>query len=123
MAAAFNRNQRLDAFTIEQIAGDLLPEATLQQKIATGFFRHTLSNREGGADLEEFRVKQIKDRVTTFASTWLGLTVECAECHDHKFDPIKQRDFYALYAIFNNADEINIDAPMPAKQSGSWIPS
>ena len=112
VVTALNRNQPFDQFTIEQIAGDLLPNASIEQKIATGFFRHTLSNREGGADLEEFRVKQVKDRTRTLGSTWLGLTIECAECHDHKFDPITQRDFYALYAFFNAADEINVDAPL-----------
>ncbi len=109
---AFNRNQPFDRFTVEQIAGDLLPNSTVDQKIATGFFRHTLSNREGGADLQEFRVKKVKDRTRTLGATWLGLTVECAECHDHKFDPITQRDFYQLYAFFDNSDEININAPL-----------
>lgn len=113
---AFNRNLPFDQFTIEQIAGDLLPTSTTEQKIATGFFRHTLSNREGGADLEEHRVKKIVDRTATYGATWLGLTVECAQCHDHKFDPISQRDYHRLYAFFNNADEVNIDAPLPGER-------
>lgn len=112
---ALNANQPFDQFTVEQIAGDLLPNSTTKQKIATGFFRNTLSNREGGADLEEFRVAKIKDRVSTFGATWLGLTIECAECHDHKFDPISQREYFGLYAFFNNADEINVDAPLPGE--------
>ena len=112
---AFNLNQPFDQFTVEQIAGDLLPNASVEQKIGTGFFRHTLSNREGGADLEEFRVKQVKDRTRTLGATWLGLTIECAECHDHKFDPITQQDFYQLYAYFDGSDEINIDAPLPGQ--------
>jgi hypothetical protein len=113
---ALNRNLPFDQFTIEQIAGDLLPSTTIEQKVATGFFRHTLSNREGGADLEEHRVKKIIDRTATYGATWLGLTVECAQCHDHKFDPISQREYYQFYAFFNNADEVNIDAPLPGQR-------
>lgn len=113
---AFNRDLPFDQFTIEQLAGDLLPEATVSQKIATGFLRNTLSNREGGADLEEFRVNQILDRTATFGTTWLGLTTGCAQCHDHKFDPISQREFYQIYAFFNNADEVNINAPLPGER-------
>lgn len=113
---AFNRNQPFDQFTIEQIAGDLLPDSTIEQKIATGFFRHTLSNREGGADLEEHRVKKIIDRTATYGATWLGLTIECAQCHTHKFDPISHREYYQFYAFFNNADEVNLDAPLSGEQ-------
>lgn len=115
----FNRDLPFDRFTIEQLAGDLLPAhahgewATVQQRIATGFFRNTLSNREGGADLEEFRVRQVVDRTVTVGTVWLGLTIGCAECHDHKFDAISQREFYQLYAFFNGLDEVNIDAPFP----------
>jgi hypothetical protein len=116
---AFNRDLAFDRFTIEQLAGDLLPAhphgdaATTQQRIATGFLRNTLSNREGGADLEEFRVKQAVDRTVIVGTVWLGLTIGCAECHDHKFDAITQREFYGLYAFFNTVDEVNIDAPLP----------
>jgi len=113
---AFNRNQPFDQFTIEQIAGDLLPDSTIEQKIATGFFRHTLSNREGGADLEEHRVLKTIDRTATYGATWLGLTIECAQCHAHKFDPISHREYYRLFAFFNNADEINITAPLPGER-------
>ena len=109
---ALNRDMPFDRFTIEQIAGDLVPEATVDQRVATGFHRNTLSNREGGADLEEFRVEQVVDRASTVGTVWLGLTVGCARCHDHKYDPISQREFYQLYALFNSADEINIDAPL-----------
>jgi len=109
---ALNQNMPFDQFTIEQLAGDLLPGATIDQCIATGFLRQTLSNREGGADPEEFRVKQVVDRTNMLGEIWLGLTVGCAQCHDHKFDELTQQDFYQLYAFFNTADEINIDAPL-----------
>ncbi len=107
-----NQDLPFDQFTIQQIAGDLLPNATTAQRMATGFLRQTLSNREGGADLEEFRVKQTVDRTEMVGTIWLGLTVGCARCHDHKFEEITQREFYQLYAYFNNADEINFDAPL-----------
>ena len=112
---ALNDDMPFDRFTIEQLAGDLLPDATIQQKIATGFLRQTLSNREGGADVEEFRVMQVKDRVSTVGTVWLGSTIGCSACHDHKFDSITQREFYELYAFFNSADEVNIDAPLPGE--------
>ncbi|MFP6873131.1 MAG: DUF1549 and DUF1553 domain-containing protein [Verrucomicrobiales bacterium] len=112
---AFNRNLPFDQFTVEQLAGDLLPNANTQQRIATGFLRNTLSNREGGADIEEYRVLQVKDRTSTFGTVWLGLTVTCAQCHDHKYDPVSQNEFYQLYAFFNNADELNITVPLPGE--------
>ncbi|MBI2929702.1 MAG: PSD1 domain-containing protein [Verrucomicrobia bacterium] len=99
---AFNRNQPFDQFTIEQLAGDVLPNATLEQKIATGFSRNTKINDEGGGDEEEYRTKAVKDRVATTATTWLGLTMMCAECHTHKYDPITQEDYYRFYAFFNS---------------------
>ena len=85
---AFNHNQPFDQFTVEQLAGDLLPNPTLEQKIATGFNRNTQINDEGGGDAEEYRVKAVKDRVATVGTAWLGLTLNCAECHTHKYDPI-----------------------------------
>ena len=88
---AINRDLPFDAFTIEQLAGDLLPNATHEQKVATGFHRQTLTNTEGGVDQEEFRCKAIVDRVNTTGTVWLGLTIGCAECHSHKYDPISQR--------------------------------
>jgi Protein of unknown function (DUF1553)/Protein of unknown function (DUF1549)/Planctomycete cytochrome C len=112
---ALNRNLPFDQFTIEQLAGDLLPNATLDQRIAVGFNRNTLTNREGGIDLEEFRTEQVLDRTTTLGTVWLGLTVGCARCHDHKYDPIKQREVYQLFACFNTAKEINIEAPIPGE--------
>lgn len=116
---AFNRDLPFDQFTIQQLAGDLLPNATPSEIMGTGFLRNTLSNREGGADLEEYRVNQVLDRTMTLGTTWLGLTTGCAQCHDHKFDPISQREYYQLYAFFNNADEANLDAPLPGELE-SW---
>jgi hypothetical protein len=109
---AFNADMPFNQFTIEQLAGDLLPDATVDQRMATGFLRNTLSNREGGADLEEFRTLQVIDRTKNLGTVWLGLTVECAQCHDHKYDAVSQKEFYQLYAFFNNAEEVNIDAPL-----------
>ena len=103
--AALNRDMPFDQFTIEQIAGDLLPEATLAQKVATGFHRNTPINEEGGIDVEQFRVESVLDRVNTTAAVWLGLTMGCTQCHDHKFDPITQREYYQFFAFFNNVDE------------------
>jgi hypothetical protein len=110
---SFNRDQPFDEFTIEQLAGDLLPNATLDQKVATGFHRNTMMNYEEGVDAEEFRCKAKVDRVSTTGSVWLGLTVGCAQCHSHKYDPIAQREFYRLYAFFNEAEEADISAPQP----------
>jgi hypothetical protein len=98
---AFNRNLPYDQFTIEQIAGDLLPNATLDQKIATAFHRNTMTNTEGGTDREEFRVAAVKDRVNTTMQVWMGLTMGCAQCHSHKYDPITQKEYYRFVAIFN----------------------
>jgi hypothetical protein len=94
---------------IEQIAGDLLPNATLEQKIATGFHRNTQINQEGGVDPEQFRVEAVADRVTTTGVVFLGLTVGCCRCHDHKYDPLTQREFYELFAFYNNTDEPTLE--------------
>jgi len=102
---AFNRNQPFDQFTIEQIAGDLLPNPTRDQIIATAFNRNHRSNAEGGIVPEEFRVEYVVDRAATTSTVWLGLTVGCARCHDHKYDPITQKEFYQLFAYFNNVPE------------------
>ncbi len=102
---AFNRNQPFDQFTIDQLAGDLLANPTLEQKIATGFNRNTKINDEGGGDAEEYRVKAVKDRVATVGTAWLGLTLNCAECHTHKYDPITHDDYYQFYAFFNNTTD------------------
>jgi len=108
---AVNADLSFDQFTVEQLAGDLLPNASLDQLIATGFHRQTLTNREGGADKKEDRVKQLVDRTNTTGAVWLGLTVGCAQCHSHKYDPISQREYFQLYAFFNQADEADIAAP------------
>lgn len=113
---AVNRDLSFDRFTIEQLAGDLLPDATYEQRLATGFHRNTLTNREGGVDPEEFRVKAVVDRVNTTCSVWLGLTMSCAECHDHKYDPITQEEYYRLFAFFNDADERDIPAPVGVRE-------
>lgn len=102
---AFNANMPFDQFTIEQIAGDLLPGATLEQKIATGFHRNHMLNEEGGIIAEEFLAEYTADRVETTAAVWLGQTFNCARCHDHKFDPFTQHDFYAMKAFFHNVPE------------------
>ena len=99
---AMNEDMPFDQFTVEQLAGDLLPNPTIDQKIATGFNRNTQINQEGGIDPEEFRVESVLDRVDTFGTVFLGLTVACAQCHDHKFDAISQREYYKLFAFFNN---------------------
>jgi mono/diheme cytochrome c family protein len=109
---AINADLPFDQFTVKQIAGDLLPEATTDDRIAVGFHRNALSNHEAGIDLEAERVKTTVDRTSAVGAAWLGLTVGCAECHGHKYDPISQRDFYRLYAFFDNLDEHLIDAPL-----------
>jgi hypothetical protein len=102
---ALNRDLPFDQFVIDQLAGDLRPDATIEQKIATGFHRNTQINQEGGIDPEQFRVESVLDRVNTTGTAFLGLTIGCAQCHDHKFDPISQREYYQLYAFFNNTVE------------------
>ena len=99
---AFDANMPFDEFTIKQIAGDLLPNATLDDKIATAFHRNTLTNNEGGTIDEEFRTVAVIDRVNTTMSTWMGTTMACAQCHDHKYDPLSQKEYFQLYAILNN---------------------
>ncbi|MEI7685821.1 MAG: PSD1 and planctomycete cytochrome C domain-containing protein [Planctomycetota bacterium] len=105
---ALNNDQPIDQFIVEQLAGDLLPNATVAQKVATGFHRNTLYNQEGGIDLEMFRVDAIIDRVGTTGTVFLGLSIGCAQCHDHKYDPISQGEFYRMFAFLNNCDEPTI---------------
>jgi hypothetical protein len=103
--AAFNRNLPFDQFVTWQLAGDLLPNASKEQRLATAFNRLHMQNEEGGIVEEEFRVAYVNDRVNTFGTAFLGLTFECSRCHDHKFDPVTMRDFYSLFAFFQNIDE------------------
>lgn len=106
--ASLNENKPFDQFTVEQLAGDLLPNATIQQKIATGFHRNTQINQEGGVDPEQFRMDSIFDRVATTGNVWLGLSIGCAQCHSHKFDPITQKEYYQIFAFLNNQEEPSI---------------
>lgn len=110
---ALNRDLPYDQFVIEQLAGDLLPGATVEQKIATGFHRNTLTNREGGVDQEQFRVEAVVDRVNTTATVFLGITLGCAQCHDHKYDPFSHREYYQFFAFFNSDSEVNLTLPLP----------
>ena len=102
---AYNHGMPLDQFTREQLAGDLLPDPTLEQRVATGFNRNHRGNAEGGVIPEEFQVEYVVDRVETTGTVWLGLTIGCARCHDHKYDPLSQREFHELFAFFNNVPE------------------
>lgn len=112
---SLNRDMPFDRFTIEQLAGDLLPSPTTAQLIATGFQRNTLTNREGGTDPKEARFEQLVNRTNTAATVWLGLTAGCAQCHDHKYDPISQKEYYSLFAFFDRSDEVDIEAPLPGE--------
>lgn len=108
---ALNDDMPFDRFTIEQLAGDLLPEGGKSQLIASAFHRNTLINQEGGSDREQFRVESVIDRVNTTGAVWLGLTLGCAQCHTHKFDPITHREYYQLFAFFNNTEDANGAGP------------
>ncbi len=117
---AYNQDMPFDRFTVEQLAGDMLPGATLAQKIATGFNRNTQINEEGGTDPEEFRVEAVLDRVNTVSSVWLGTTLACAQCHDHKYDPLPHKDYFKFYAFFNQdeADAVVVNDTATEKQAG-----
>ena len=112
---ALNADMGFDEFTTLQLAADLLDNPTPDQLAATGFHRNTLRNREGGTIFDQSRFEETLDRANTVATVWLGLTVECAQCHDHKYDPISQKDFYSLYAYFDNVQDLQIDAPLPGE--------
>jgi hypothetical protein len=125
---AFNRNMPFDEFAIEQLAGDLLPEATREQKVASGFNRNHMINFEGGAIAEEYQVEYVVDRVEATSSAFMGLTMGCARCHSHKFDPISHKEFYQFFAFFNSVPEVGLDGrtgnavplmllPSPAQQA------
>jgi hypothetical protein len=110
---ALNADMPFDEFTVEQIAGDLLPKATREQKVASGFHRNTMFNTEGGVDAEQSRVETIVDRVNTTAGVWLGSTMGCAQCHTHKYDPFTIKEYYQMFAFFNDCDEPELDLPSP----------
>lgn len=113
---AYNRNLPFDRFTIEQLAGDMLPDATAQQRLATGFNRNHGITIEGGIIDEEYRTEYVMDRVSTTGGVWMGMTVGCARCHDHKYDPISQREFYQLYSFFNQVPEKGMRGFTPSEQ-------
>jgi hypothetical protein len=112
---ALNRDLPFDRFTIEQLAGDLLPAPTVDNLVATGFLRNTLTNREAGVDRDEARFEQLVNRTNTVSTTFLGLTMGCSQCHDHKFDPISQRDYYRMLSFFERTEEAEINAPLPGE--------
>jgi hypothetical protein len=113
---AVNRDLPFDQFTVEQLAGDLLPNASLEQKIATGFLRNSMLNQEGGIEPEQFRTEAMIDRVDAVGRAWLGLTIACAQCHNHKFDPLAQKEYFQIYAFLNNDDEPFLEVPTAAQQ-------
>ena len=112
---AFNRDMPFDRFTIDQIAGDLLPNATAEERVATGFHRNSLFDQEAGVDVDQTLFEQNVDRTNAVGAVWLGLTVECARCHNHKFDPITQKDYYSLFAFFEHVRDVDVDAPLPGE--------
>lgn len=113
---ALNENMPFDRFTVLQLAGDLLPEPTTEQLVATGFHRNTMNNTEGGTDDEEYRVAAVKDRVATTGQAWMGMTWGCAQCHTHKYDPLSHREFYSLYAFFNQTADADTNDDKPVLQ-------
>lgn len=120
---AYNSNKPFDAFTIEQIAGDLLPNATVDQKVATGYVRANMTTGEGGAIEEEYMAKYAFDRVETTGTVYLGLTMICARCHSHKYDAVTQREYYGLYALFNNLNEAVMDGNAPNPEPVLKVPT
>ena len=119
---ALNRDMPFDQFVIEQIAGDMLPSPTKEQLVATGFHRNTLLNLEGGIDFEQYRVEAVVDRVDTTGAAFLGLTLGCARCHEHKYDPISQQEFYQIFAFFNNIDELSGEFKDEAGRARAYEP-
>jgi hypothetical protein len=110
---SLNKNMPFDEFTIEQLAGDLLPDATQEQRVATGFHRNTMTNTEGGTDDEEFRHEAVVDRVNTTMASWMATTINCCQCHNHKYDPLTMKEFYQLYAFLNNTADSDKDDERP----------
>lgn len=121
--SAFNANKPFDQFTVEQLAGDLLPGATLEQRVATGFHRNHIATGEGGVIPEEVKTIYVKDQVDTTAAVWLGLTLGCASCHDHKYDPVSQEDFYRMAAFFNNTTEVIVHGEISEPEPTLLLPA
>ncbi len=119
---AFQENKPFDQFTIEQLAGDMLPQPTNPQLVATGFHRNHRLNGEGGLIPEEWHVENVIDRVDTTGATWLGLTLGCARCHDHKYDPVSQKEFYQMFAFFNNINETGVAIGPKNRSGGNFDP-
>lgn len=117
---AINRDMPFDQFTVEQLAGDLLPDSTPDQKLATAFHRQTLTNTEGGTDQEQFRFEACFDRTETTASVWMGITLGCARCHSHKYEAITQKEYFQLFSVFNNADESTTTLPALPSDVQAW---
>jgi hypothetical protein len=113
---AFNSDEPFDQFTVEQLAGDLLPNPTLEQRVATGFLRNAMLNQEGGIEPEQFRTEALIDRIDTLGKAFLGLTLNCCQCHNHKFDPFPQKEYYQLFAFLNNDDESFMEVPNAGQQ-------
>ena len=113
---AFNRDLPYNQFIIDQIAGDLLPHATQDQIVATGFLRNSMINEEGGVDPEQFRMEAMFDRMDAIGKGILGVTIQCAQCHNHKYDPLKQEEYYRMFAFLNNTHEANVAVYTPAEQ-------
>src|SRR5262249_30292728 len=116
VVSAFNRDLPYDRFIIEQLAGDLLPKPTQDQLVATGFLRNWMINEEGGVDPEQFRMEAMSDRMDALGKSVLGLTVQCAQCHNHKYDPLTQEDYYRLFAYLNDTNEASIAVYTPDEQ-------
>ena len=114
--SAFNRDLPFDQFTLEQLAGDLLPNPTLDQRVATGFLRNSMLNQEGGIEPEQFRFESMVDRMDAIGKAWLGLSINCCQCHNHKFDPFLQKDYYSIFAFFNSDNEPFLEVPTPEQQ-------
>jgi mono/diheme cytochrome c family protein len=113
---AYNKNMPFDQFAIKQMAGDLLPNATMEDRIATGFLRNSMLNEEGGVDPEQFRIQALIERMDVLGKAFLGLTINCCQCHNHKYDPISQKEYYRLFAFLNNDDEPMMDVPNKYQQ-------
>ena len=116
MVEALNQDLPYDRFVVEQLAGDLFPDGSQEQVVATGFLRNSMINEEGGTDPEQFRMEAMFDRLDAIGKSVLGLTIQCAQCHDHKYDPMTQKEYYQLFSFLNNSHEANVPTYTPAEQ-------